>query len=353
MLFKITDANAGPNAQVKHTEFKTFYPAINRNMEWCTIEPFVQQAEDSEIIPAIGLAFYDVLNDEYQTDGTIADATKAYTFRLLRTALAHYAIYLALPQLNIRVGDAGTNETSASDITPVRQWVFNISRWEVAKTAYRYLDMALAHMESQVIALNPDYDTFLNSEAYTESKELLIPNARKFQRFYNLQTSRRAYTTLRPYIRKAEAIYLKPMLCTFFDELKTQHTTNTLTAENASILPLVQQLLAEYTVILALPDLNFVNDGDGWRVMENQYGMNESSNLKASMQQMHTRAEQNAAAYEILLKNELYATLDDYPTYRDSPCNELTQDTDGDGITDAEELACNGDEYQEYGAVIL
>jgi len=354
MLFKVTDTTAGPNPTVKNTEFKTFFPAINRNMDWCTVEPFIQQAEDNDIIPAIGLDFYNVLETEYQANGTIADATKAYTFRLLRTGLAHYAMYLALPQLNIRVGDAGTNETSANDIVPVRQWVFNVSRWETAKTAYKYLDMALEHMESQVIANNTDYDTFKNSTAYTESKELLIPNARKFGRFYNIQNSRRSYTSIRPYIEKAEEIYLRPLLCSFFDELKDQHLNGTLSTENADILPVVQRYLAEKTVVLALPDLNFINDGDGWRVMENQYGLTRPTegSLSQSLQQLLTQAEQNAAHFEIQLKNELYANLDNYPTYRDSECNELTEDSDGDGIADADEV-CDTNGYQDYGAVIL
>jgi len=354
MLFKVTNTGAGPNAKIEDTEFKRFYPAANRNMAWCTLEPFIQQAEDSFIIPAIGLPFYQVLETEYQADGEIANGAKAYTFRLLRTALANYAMYLALPQLNLRIGDAGVNETSASDINPVRQWTFNTGRWESAKTAYQYLDMALSDMETQVIAGNTDYEAFKNDEAYTESKELLIPNARKFQRYYNLQNSRRSYTTLRPYIQKAEELNLRPILGPLLDEIKTEFLANTLTAENEAILPLIQQLLAEYTVVLALPDLNFVNDGDGWRVIENQYGVGsgQDSNLRNQLQQMHTRAEQNAAQFEIALKDQLYANLDDYPTFRDSNYNDLTVDSNDDGITDAEEEELYGD-CPEDGAFII
>ena len=356
MLFKVTNATAGPNPVVADTEFKTYFPAINRKMEWCTLEPFIQQAEDMEIIPAIGLDFYNVLNTEYQADNEVADPVKAYTFRLLRTALAHYSMYLAFPQLQVRTGDAGITESSSDDVNPVRQWVFNTSRWEIGKNAYKYLDMALKHMEDQVLANNTDYDAFANSTAYTESKELLIPNAHKFQRYYNIQTSRRSYTALRPYIRKAEEIYLRPLLGDdFFQELKTQHTTNALSTENETVLPLVQQLLAERTMELAIPDLNFVNDGDGWRVTENQYGMNRPTegHLSQSLQQLQTRAETNAATFELQLKNALYASIDDYPTFRDSDANELTQDTNDDGIPDGEEYELYGDQPPECGAVII
>lgn len=336
MLFKITSNPIPPKPQVKDSEFKEFFPVINRSMDWSSIEPFIRQAEDREIIPAIGQAFYDVLETEYQANGTIADPTKAKTFRLLRTALAHYAMYYALPQLTLRVGDAGTNETNAGDVLPVRQWIFNTNRWETAKTAYQYLDMALEHMEGQVEDENGDYDTFKTSTAYTIAMERLIPNARVFQQFYNINTSRKAYNKLRPYIRKAEKISLAALLDDFYDELATQHTAGTLSTKNEAILPYVQQLLAELTIQLALPDLNWVNDGDGWRIMENIYGMQMPANLKESLQQLHTQAEQNAASFELQLKNYLYANLDDYPTYRDSDANELTQDDDEDGIADAE-----------------
>lgn len=349
MFFKVTTSPTPLNPQVKDTEFKTFFPSINRSMEWCTIEPYIQMAEDNEIIPAIGQAFYDVLNTEYEANGTIADAELAYTFRLLRTALAHYAIYIGMPQLNLRIGDAGINETSASDVVPTRQWVFQGSRWETAKTAYKYLDLALAHMEAQVKAANADYDEFANDDAYTISQELLIPNARIFQRHYNIQTSRRAYTALRPYIQKAEEIKLRPVLCELFDEIKTQFAAGTLTAANSAIIAPIQRLLAEYTIEMAIPDINFVNDGNGWMVSENNYDASQKQqSISQSVQQLLTKAEQNATAFEIALKNEIYADLDSYPTFRDGKCNDLTEDANDDGVADIDQYC-----PPEAGAVII
>lgn len=350
MLFKITTDPAPADPKVKDTAFKEFYPSVNRNMEWCTITPYIQQAEDFEIVPAIGQAFYDILNSEYEASGVINDATKARTFRYLQTALAHFSAYIALMQLNVRVGDAGTNETSSDGVTPIRQWVFNGSRWETAKTAYKYLDMALEHMEAQVDAANTDYDTFKTSEAYTVSIELLIPNARVFQKHYNIKTSRRAYTSLRPYIKKAEELSLKPILCELYDEIKTQWQSNTLTAANEALILTIQSLLAEYTILQSIPDLNFVNDGEGWMISENNYDSRPAqNNLSQSVQQLLTRAEQNAATYELQLKNLIYSDLDSYPTFKDGHCNDLTEDLDDDGVAD---IDCMND-TPDPGAVII
>lgn len=339
MLFKITTTPLPANLTIKDTEFKQFFPSVNKNMDWNSLSPYVQQAEDCEIIPAIGQSFYNQLQSEYDSNGNIADATVAKTFRLLRTALAYYAIYYALPQLNLRVGDAGASETSSSDVQPTRQWVFNLSRWETLRTGSKYLDMALEHMESQVQANNSDYDAFKNNNAYTVFKELLIPTASVFQKFYNIENSRISYKKLAPYIAKAEQRYLQPLLSDFFDELKSQHTSNTLNTANNAILPAVQRLLAEYTVILAIPDLNFVNDGAGWRIIENpNANPMQQQQAIAAVQQLHTKAEQNAAHFEIELKNILYADLDNYPTYQNSDANELLHDDDEDGVADSDEV---------------
>lgn len=349
MLFKVTTSPTPANPQIKDTEFKKFFPAINRGTEWCTIEPFVQQAEDNEIIPAIGLDFYNILNDEYQANGTIANDTKAYTFRLLRTALAYFAMYKSLPQLTLRIGDAGTNENTTDGTAPVRQWVYNGSRWEIVKTAYLYLDMALEHMEKQVKAENTDYDAFKDSDAYTVSIELLIANAREFQQYYNIKTSRRAYTALRPYIRKAEELKLKDVLYELYDEIKEQIADDSLSDENTALLPDIKRLLAEYTLIYAIPDINFINDGEGWMISENNYDSRLTPNqIDKSLQHLQTRAESNAAQYEIVLKNVLYSNLDDYPTFRDGVGNDLTEDSDGDGIPDVEV-----DDDPGIGAVII
>lgn len=68
-FFKITDTTiAVSKAQVKHTDFEEFYPAVNLNMQWKTLAPFIQHAEDIYIKPVLGSAFYAELEEAYQTD---------------------------------------------------------------------------------------------------------------------------------------------------------------------------------------------------------------------------------------------------------------------------------------------
>lgn len=328
-FFKVIASPVPPNPTVGHTDFKKFFPAINKNTDWCTIEPLVEQAEELYIIPYISQEFYDVLETEYQTSGVIADATKATVFRQLKIALAYYTMFHGFDSLHTRIGDAGVNENSNTDATPVRQWVFNSARWKACVTGYQYLDLALRSMEKQVEAGNADFDTFKDSEAYTITRDLLIPNANTFNQFYNIGKSRKAYIALRPYIRKAEVLHIKPLLCELYTEISGQYKTNTLTVENAAVVPYLQRLLAEKTILEAMPDINIVNDGNGWKIIENVNAVDISAtNLQNMMQQLLSKAELNASQFQIDLENFLYKNLDDYPTYKDSDCNQIAEDTD-------------------------
>lgn len=346
-LFKITTSPAPTNPKIGDTEFKEFYAAINRNTDWASIEPFLQQAEMQYIIPYISQEFYDVLETEYQSSGTIADTEKAYVFRLLRIAIAHYTIYEAMPQLNLRIADGGVLETTNQDAAPVRQWVFKQSRWEVNKKAYYFLDMALNYMEEQVEAGNADFDAFKNSSTYTITKDLLIPNATVFSQYYNIANSRKSYVAMRPYIRKAQLRYIKPILCELYDEVLSEFQAGTLTAENAALIPYIQQLLAEHAIIESQPDISIVNDGGGWKVIEDPDATAISIQVLQSMiQNLLTKAEANAAAFKVQLENFIYENLSDYPTYEASDCNQIA---DADTIDTADWL----EEDPPAGAVII
>jgi hypothetical protein len=350
-LFKITTSPAPNNPVVGDTEFKDFYPSVNKNMDWCTLKSYIEQAELNHIIPAISQAFFDALNTEYQNDGSIANEEKAAAFRLLRFALAYYTIYDALPELGARIADAGTTENNNQDTMPIRQWVYKETRWNVYQKAYRYLDMALALMEDYINAGSTNFDEFKSSSAYTQAKELLIPNATQFQQYYNIGSSRYTFVALQPSIRKAQQRHIKPLLCELYDELLSEFKSGALSEANEALLPYVQQILAEYVIIESIPDINWLNDGKTWKVVDEPTLSSLSiQTIQNSLQQLQSKAETNAAAFKVQLENFLYQNLDDYPTYKDSDCNQIAEDDDEEILDDD----CLGrDDCIPPGAVII
>ena len=337
-LFKVITTPPPATPKVSDTDFKQFYAAINRSMDWANISPYIQIAADREIIPAIGQEFFDYIAGQYQS-GTITEPLTE-TFRRIKMALAHYAMYYGYPQIAVRVGDAGVMETAHDGATTVRQWAFNTARWEMVKIAAAYLDSALEHMEAQVDANESVYNSWKNSAAYSQNKDLLIPNARVMSEYYSLSTSRRSYQLLKPIIRKAELMYLRPALCNeLYDSVSFQATTNTLSNENKDLLPYMRRYVAEVTMSLASGIVNIIPDGAGWRISENAYAESMPQEaLRSAIQALTTQAEQNAAQYLIDMRDFLYKNLNKYPQYRDSPCNELNTDS-ADGFYNNEDFS--------------
>ena len=339
-LFKIIDNEPESNAKIRNTDFKDFYSALNLNMAWKTVKPFIEQAEESYIIPYLSRAFYDEIESEYQNDDTI-HADKAKAVKFIRTALAYYTVYYAMPHINIRIGDAGVQETSATDALPTRQWVYKGTRWDALNRAYENLDKALSFMEEKVALLSTEFDTFKSSDAYTITKELFIESASTLNDYFFINNSRRAYMSMRPYIKKSETLYIIPLLGeSFVDELKTAFKANTLSANQSTLLGKIRPVLAEHAIQEATPEINLINEGQGWKVVETTDGMTiTKESHRDNITGLLEKANANAVYFKSILEGYLYGNLDSFPTFRDSDFNKdkddgTASDTDNDVIED-------------------
>lgn len=363
-FFRILNGTEYPKAKVKDTDFEQFYPAINTNMAWKSLEPFAYQAEQCYIVPFISEAYYQELSLEY-SKLPIAEVQQLCTptnsanfiqtipvadlvFYYLRCASAYYTIYDALPHMNLSIGDAGVTEKTPDQTMPVRQWTYKNTRWDAYMKAYKMLDRAIQLMESEIEKDANAFIKYSSSEAYSVSKQLLLPNATVLSEYINIRGSRRAYIGLRPYIAKSERLYLRPLLGTdFYTELKSQHTAGTLTAENTAILPYVRAFLAECATIESVPEVNLYNAGDGWRILETMDGITASKAVQdRSLQHLITKAEENRDYHRAELEGFLYTNLDDYATFKaDEVANK-------ESTTNQEEDQAFEDEELEGGAFI-
>lgn len=340
-FFRILNGTEPDKAKIKDTDFEQFYPSINTNMAWKSLEPYAYQAEQCYIVPWISEAYYQELSLVYNKL-PIAQVIQLCTptnsqafveeipvadlvFYYLRAASAYYTVYHSMPHINTSIGDAGIFEKTPDNTTPVRQWTFNTTRWDALIKGYEFLDKAIMLMESEIDVDINAFKKYRNSTAYSVSKDLLIPSATTLSEHVNIKGSRRAYISMRPYIRKSEALYLRAILGTgFFTEIKAEHKAGTLTAANALLLPYIQAYLAECTVYEATPEINIYNQGDGWKVLETTDGMNMSKDAQANMiQNIITKSKANQDFYLAELEGFLYKNIDDYPTFKaDTTANE-------------------------------
>ena len=319
-FFKVTNTDvAATDAKVNDTEFRDHYAGINHDTYWKTIEPFIKQAEELYIKPTLGNEYYTELEAAYQS-ATPLTGEKLVVLKLLQTASAYYTMYHAYPHLAIRTGEAGTQETSNDSSPPVRMWVLHSARKECCFAAYAYLDKAITQIKTYIEDGSSNFDTFENSTAYTAAKELFLDSAATFQVYFNINSSHKAYTTLIPYIRKAEQLYLYPLLGEdFVTELKTAFKSNTLNANQTKLVNKIKPWLAECTIIESTPEVNLVNDGNGWKIIESMDGIVKSMDAqKATLAALCSKAETNAAHFKHQLEFWLYKNDTLFPTFKDT-----------------------------------
>ena len=234
-------------------EIKVFCPTINRNMEWATLSPTVDQAERKYILPLLGKEQFEALVAAY-TAGNLTDHLQSLLPQIQRP-LAYYAFYELLPLLTTMVSDMGVQEQESREgtSTPARQWVFQQNRDTALENADTFADALLEFLEENY----NDYPLWKNSDAFTLTKELFINTSDGYNGIVPIGRSKRVWLALRPFVRMAESEYLLPVLSQpLFADLKAKLLASLgspLSDEYQTLLKKTQQALAWLALYKALP----------------------------------------------------------------------------------------------------
>ena len=115
-------------------ELKAQLGGLQKNVNWATWAPFIEQAERKHLRPWLGVELLQQLN-AHLTGGQPNAALDAL-LELLRPAAAYYAQVEAMPMLNVRIGEGGIQEGQGA----VRQWSYLEAQMASVATADGALD---------------------------------------------------------------------------------------------------------------------------------------------------------------------------------------------------------------------
>ncbi|MFN4254540.1 MAG: DUF6712 family protein [Saprospiraceae bacterium] len=235
-------------------EVKNYVSAFNRNMEFASLLPHIEQAEIRYILPLLGTAQHGSLHAAYQSSTMTAEHINL--LRHVQRSLAYYALYEAVPYLAAMVGDMGVTEAQASEgtATPARQWIAKDLRASAIQSADNHADWLLQFLEANATT----YTDWAGSSAATAAKALFLNTTAEFDNLLGIGGSRRTFLALCPYIRLAEQEYILPALGeSLFNDLKAKiaDRDTPLSADDAKLLALVQRALAYLSMYKAMPFL--------------------------------------------------------------------------------------------------
>jgi hypothetical protein len=300
--------NGGTASTVKDTDFKEYYPSVNLNTSWQLVSRFAKTAARTYVIPFLGSGLYDHLSNP-----AITSPEKTELLDLVKSALAFYTIYDALPHMNTIISDVGVMEQSTDKAMPVQPWRFKATRWECMIKGDYLIDQALAYAEE-----HKDVFTMYDSVGTN-----LFPSMESMNK-YMLIGGFRAFIRMNSYIIDAE-MYVRVLLCgSVFDDLLADNLTD----KEKSLLHLIRRYVADAAFLKAIPRLSIMIDGDGLKLLSSTDTFNLRSNALTTFGAQGPSAIVNHLKVDLLaskraIQDFLMSNLDDFPDFKSTLPEEI------------------------------
>lgn len=289
---------------------------VNQNIDFDTLFPFLEQAEYKYIInPVLGKEQYDAL-DAAITDDDLTAAQTAL-LAMVRKAIVFYALYEAVPRIQVMVSDMGVVEPTAERIAQAPQWKtseLRASYWSNAQT-YRQATQELLQ-DNQA-----DYPLWVDSRAYTVFNGLFIRTSRELADVIGMSEDIASFVAMRPAIERSEESYLRGVLSQpFMVYLKELMAINDLSEEEAIVVGYARKALGHYALYESVPTITFAMREGVLQVVSNAAAAMKLYQPLSDTQRVELRqkAERDGRFYLTTLKEYVEDNADDFPTYKSS-----------------------------------
>ena len=183
-------------------ELQEYFPA-NLALDYALVLPFLRRAQDGPLRDAIGAALLTELR------GGLHDGEEQTDLReLARRIEANYALAFSLSALSVQLSNLGLNEYVGADQKPVPLAKLQLLRTDLEDAAGEAVEALLEWLE-----LNREFvPAWVSSESCTIEIGQFVATAREFQEHVDIDRSRRRFLKLRPRLRQAEEMVLRPVL---------------------------------------------------------------------------------------------------------------------------------------------
>jgi len=230
---------------------------IQGKMDFSTLEPFAKFAE-RWFREQAGQELTDFVAENL----TLADDSGESDVVDLALACMSWRCYeLAFPHLKLRASDLGLQKLNTTNAVAISKWEYVDSR----EANLAMLDLALENFWSTLEHVRPA--AWIQSAAYQKRQKVWIRSATELAEFIpTLGRKSRLFEQLLTYIRRAEQIYIKPILTQpVFSGLKAAWSDpqHSLTSQEAELLEAIRPALAHMALYEAYPYLPLTLDING------------------------------------------------------------------------------------------
>jgi hypothetical protein len=294
--------------------------AINSATTLAFIQPYIQQAQDEFILPAIGPEMLNELETQFNspTPNALTPVNKGL-LTMLQKALAWYTYQKYQPFSLGTDGDNGMQEQGTDNSKPVRMGVVDMRRRETMENAAKAIEGVLMHLYT----FPANYPTWYGSPTYTMTRSMFIASGTELGAAVP-QTggSYRLFVTLKPYLSRIERNSIQPILgLAQFTALKNALvSTQPISGDLQLLMEKVRDATAARAYAEALYNLNVVQmPGGQLRVLSDFDGIyNQKALTGHELENAQRKADSAADTSLNALKEFLTQYADNYPLYKNS-----------------------------------
>ena len=251
-------------------DFKAVFGGVQRNMEWDTWKPFVNEAEQFFIIPAIGEELYTEIDTLINATTPNINVKQARLINFLKIAIAAYADYCGWFRILLNTGDGGKTVISPKDMQAPGKWATVGGRRDAAKRGDKSLELALVYLETNA----NDFSVWQESDFYTILQKQFITSASELTEYFpHASSSRRMFLQLKNYLKKAQDKHLKNIVGSelWADWVgKISNTDYSPIQEELEVWEIASNYISRKAVADATPYLNISED---WRLISESDGV--------------------------------------------------------------------------------
>lgn len=267
------------------TEELKKYIAADAGMRFETLKGFIQEATLLYIVDELGEAQLTTLQAAY-TDGsgTPADADLSALLPYVQRPLAYYAMYLAVDQLAVNVGDGGITESNSQNSNPAPKDKRDSLKAHYLRQADLHIEKLLAYLEAN--ASPTKYNEWYSSSAYTGADGAILNTVTQADQHIDINSSRRIFKRLKKRSLRIERSTIKRLIGPDqYDELITQIKTDTLknSATNLALVALLYPIIAKKALYETLPSMRVSITDDGIKLISGVTALLTSQEMKALM----------------------------------------------------------------------
>jgi len=284
----------------------------SKSLTFDRLEPFIEDSED-DLQKVIGNDFYTEL-DAY----TGSDAIILKAISLVKKSLAFTMYFKGYDMLNVVFSNQGVHRIETED--GGKKALFQRQEENLKDNfkihGYNKLDKFLTYLEEN----KASFPTWTASSEYTLAKRNFINSTDEFNSYFNINSSRLVFLKLRNFQKIAEDFTILPLIGrAFFDELKTQIASDTLTAWNTAFLNFLKPAVAHATIYHG--NVNLINTLTDFGIVkfENETNArNFKTRKQTSDNDLHTliaNAKNTSNNYINICAAYLKENINEFPTY--------------------------------------